>query len=119
MDTDSWVKLGGTGVLGTYGIKVLVNWLSRERQEYSLYQTELKAHEQTKGELEHERKLRKDAEMELQEVRRFHDEQRDEWDRQRDEDRALREALKDQVFNLRTDVNRLSDTLKANGIKLT
>ena len=118
MDADSLTKLGGAGVLGGYGLKLLWNWLSRERQEYSLYKTELAAHEQTKKELDDERKLRKETEMELHEVRSFHDTQREEWDRQRDEDRKLRNELKDQVYGLRDEVNKLTATLKANGFSV-
>lgn len=108
MDADNITKLGGTGVLSAIGVRFLWNWLSREKQEFSLYKTELAAHEQTKKELESERKLRKDTEMALQEFREYHDKQQEEWDRQRDEDRKSREELKDQVFALKTEVKTLS-----------
>lgn len=116
MDADTVTKIGGTGVIGSIALKLLWNWLSRERQDFSLYKNELAAHEQTKKELELERKLRKEAEMELHEVRKMHGAQQVEWDRQRDEDRALREDLKNKVFDLTNEVKKLQVVLKSNGI---
>jgi hypothetical protein len=116
VDADSWKTLGGGGVIGALAVKLLWNWLSRERQEYSLYKNELAAHEQTKKELAAERLLRKDAEMSLDELRGHYDQQRVDFYRRMDEDRSSRESLKDEVFKLKTEVNRLTATLKANGI---
>lgn len=116
MDADSWKTLGGGSVIGVFGLKLLWNWLSRERQEFSLYKNELAAHEQTKKELIAERSLRKETEMALDELRGHYDRQRADFYKRMDEDRLIREELKNEVFDLKTQVKKLNDTLKANGI---
>lgn len=116
MDVDGIGKLTGTAALGAYGVRLLWQWFSREKQESSLYKYELAAHEQTKKELAAERQLRKDAEMELRQAREAHDHDRESWFEERDKDRQLREALRDEIFNLRTEVKALTKRLGEQGI---
>lgn len=112
LEVDSLLKLSGTGVVGAYGIRLLWQWLSREKQDSSLYKYELSAHEQTKKELAEERKLRKDAEMELRQAREAHDNDRNTWFEERDKDRELRESLRDEIFGLRAEVKSLKRTVE-------
>lgn len=115
MDVDGLAKLGGGGVLGAYGLKLLWSWFSREKQDASLYKYEVSAHEETKKELAAERTLRKVAEMELRDAREAFDKDRDSWFDERDKDRELREQLKDEVFLLRTQVRQLEATMQSKG----
>ena len=115
MDADTITKLGGTGILGAYGIKLLWSWLKREKQESTLYQLEVQAHIKTRGELESERKLRKETEMELRAARAEHETDRETWFAERDKDRELREELKNEVFALRTEVRGLRNELANQG----
>jgi hypothetical protein len=115
LDVDGLVKLGGGSVLGTYGLKLLWSWFSREKQDSSLYKNEVAAHELTKKELADERQLRKDAEMELRATREAHDKDRDAWFTERDKDRELREQLKDEIFNLRSEVKKLEVAMQSQG----
>lgn len=112
MDADSITKLGGSGALAVYGLKLIWSWLKREKQESTLYQLEVQAHIKTRGELESERKLRKDIEMELRAAREEHEVDRRSWLEERDRDRELREQLKNEVFELRTEVRNLRTELQ-------
>lgn len=111
MDADSITKLGGSGALAVYGLKLVWSWLNREKQESTLYKIEVAAHIKTREELETERKLRKDTEMELRAAREEHESDRRSWLEERDRDRELREELKNEVFELRTEVRGLRDEL--------
>lgn len=118
-DVDGIVKLAGGGVVGTYGLRLLWQWLSREKQDSSLYKNEVAAHIETRKQLDAERKLRLDAEMQLRDERAAHDRDREAWFEERDKDRELREQLKDEIFQLRTEVKRLRTDLDTHGVKLT
>lgn len=119
MDVDGLVKLGGGGVLASYGFNLLWKWFTREKQDSSLYKNEVAAHEQTKRDLAAERQLRKDVEMQLLEERSAHDRDREAWYVERDKDRELREKLRDEVFQLRTEIKKLETTINNSGLKLT
>lgn len=113
---DGLFKLGGTGVVGGYAVRLIWNWLGREHQEQSLYAFEFKAHEATKKELSTERQLRKDAEMELRRTREAHDHDRETWFEERDKDRQARDILKDEVYTLRGEVKMLRRTMAEKGL---
>lgn len=117
MDVDGIYKLGGGSVFAVYGFRLLWQWFSREKQESSLYKNEVAAHIETRKQLEAERLLRKEVEMQLLEERAAHDRDREAWFDERDKDRELREQLKDEIFQLRTEVKRLKTAITANGIK--
>lgn len=108
MDFDGLVKLGTGGGMGAYGIRLIYKWFTRERQENSLYKYECEAHQSTKTELSTERQLRKEVEMELRLARETHENDRESWLNERDKDRILREQLKDEVYQLRTEVRDLT-----------
>lgn len=116
MDVDSLTKLGGGGILGGFGVRLLWKWIAKERQEFSLYKTEVAAHAHTKQELDSERKLRKAIEMELHETRKTHEEDRKAWLAERDADRVEREDLKNRVFDLGTEVRQLRVALQERGL---
>jgi hypothetical protein len=111
MEVNEFAKIGGSGVIGIYGIKLLLQWFRREHQDSSLYRRELEAHTETRTQLDNERKLRMEVEMLLSEARRSHDKDRDAWIEERDKDRELREELKDEVFKLRTEVKKLQASM--------
>lgn len=118
MDVDGLTKIGGGSIFAVYGFRLLWQWFSREKQDSSLYKNEVAAHIETRKQLDAERQLRKDVEMQLLEERAAHDRDRDAWFEERDKDRELREQLKDEVFKLRTEVKALRSTMDQNGVKV-
>lgn len=118
MDVDGLTKLGFGGIATTFGIRLVWQWLGREKQDNTLYRTEKAAHDQTKSDLAAERQLRKDVEMQLLEERQAHDKDREAWYVERDKDRVLREQLRDEIFQLRTEVKKLENTINNSGMKL-
>ena len=117
MDVDGLAKLGGGSIFAVYGFRLLWQWFSREKQDSSLYKNEVTAHIETRRQLDAERQLRKDVEMQLLEERTAHDKDRNAWFQERDKDRELREQLKDEIFKLRTEVKELRTTIDAHGTK--
>ena len=117
MDVDGIAKLGGGSIFAVYGFRLLWSWFNREKQDSSLYKNEVAAHIETRKQLDAERQLRKDVEMQLIEERASHDKDRQAWFEERENDRELREQLKNEVYELRREVKALRYTMDQNGIK--
>lgn len=102
----------GLGVIASYALKRVIDWLGEKRQDSSLYKKELEAHIATRtrleAEIEEERVLRKAAEMELRTTEKEHDSDRKAWRADREADRVVMETLRNEVAALNRKVTELS-----------
>lgn len=102
----------GLGVIASYALKRVIDWLGEKRQDSSLYKKELEAHKATRerleAEIEEERVLRKAAEMELRTTEKEHDSDRRAWRADREADRVVMETLRNEVAALNRKVSDLT-----------